>query len=103
MLHFSLQRQALLRRDEAAQQQMRASNEARVLGIFADQLPMLAPELFRPLQEFDSHERAEALFLGVFEQLPTFALALTEPNRGGYREADFDDLRSRAGVLSPEH
>lgn len=103
MLHFSLQRQALLRRDDAQQQQMRANKDARVLGIFADQLPMLAPELFRPLQAFDSRERAEALFLGVFEQLPTFALALTAPTRGGYREADFEDLRARAGYLSPTH
>lgn len=103
MLQFSLQRQALLRRDEAEQQRMRASVDARVLGVFDDKLPMLAAELFRPLREFDPHERADALFLGLYDGLPTFALALTSPDRGGYRDSDFDDLRPRAGYLTPEH
>ncbi|NQD37114.1 NAD(+) diphosphatase [Permianibacter sp. IMCC34836] len=103
MLHFTLQRQALLRHDESQLQQLRNSKDARVLGIFDDKLPMLAGELFRPLQEFSSRQRAEAFFLGLYEGLPTFALALDEANAGGYRDADFDDLRPRAGYLTAEH
>ena len=87
MLHFSLQRQALLRRDEAEQQKMRVSPDARVLGVFDDKLPMLAAELFRPLQAFDSHERAERIASIVNDVRARFAELPKEPRRGAVRAA----------------
>jgi len=100
LLHYTLQRQALLRQDPAAQTALRARADARVIALVEDALSLVGTSPYRPLLGLDPVARERAIFLGLYDELPTFAVLLESAEQGGFAAADFGDLRQHAARLS---
>ena len=100
LLHYTLQREALLRKDEAAQADLRARADARVLAMYGDALSLLGASPYQPMAALSASQREHAVFLGLYDGIPTFAVRLEEPDSAGFSTSDFGDLRQHAASLS---
>ena len=100
LLHYTLQREALLRNDAAAQADLRARADARVLAMHEDLLSLAGATPYQALSGFSATQREQAIFLGLYDAQPTFALRLEQPVQGGFQTSDFVDLRQHAANLS---
>ncbi|MFN4289651.1 MAG: NAD(+) diphosphatase [Permianibacter sp.] len=100
LLHYTLQREALLRKDEAAQAALRARTDARVLAMYGDALSLLGASPYQAMTALSASQREHAVFLGLYDGIPTFAVRLDEPDSAGFSTADFGDLRQHAASLS---
>lgn len=100
LLHYTLQREALLRIDTEAQQQMRQQVDARFLAMHDELLSLCGESPYRLLQHCSESQRQQALFLGLYDGIPTFALRLERTDEAGFVSSDFGDLRQHAAQLS---
>jgi len=100
LLHYTLQREALLRKDDAAQAALRARTDARVLAMYGDALSLLGASPYQTMTALSASQREHAVFLGLYDGIPTFAVRLEEPDSAGFSTADFGDLRQHAANLS---
>ncbi len=100
LLHYTLQREALLRLDDNAQHQLRARADARFLAMHDELLSLCGDSPYRLLQQCSDSQRQQALFLGMYDGIPTFALRLERSDEAGFVSSDFGDLRQHAAQLS---
>jgi len=97
-LHFSLQRQSLLRKDAKSLQALANSPHARVIGVFQGNPSIATKNHFVPFTALNAAQRTQAIFLGVFEEAPTFALTVFTQD-SLFPDAAFGDIRQLAHTL----
>ena len=97
-LHFSLQRQSLLRKDPQSLQTLGNSPNARVIGVYQGNPSIASTNIYVPFKALNATQRAQAIFLGVFEEAPTFALMLLAQD-ALFPDAAFGDIRQLAHTL----
>lgn len=100
-MHFSLQRESLHRKDAHKLSQWKCSTDARVMLVFNGLPSIGAAPYYLPIGEISTTDHEALIFLGCYQQRPTFALRCDQDTYGG-KPVAWGDVRRCTHLLDGE-